>query len=109
MKKENYLQNLHTHTSYCDGIDTSEQMVIAAIEKGFDSIGFSGHSYMYYAEDHSMSLQRTEEYKKEIARLKKKYRDKIDIFCGLEFDMYSAIDLSGYDYLIGSVHYLKMW
>lgn len=107
MKKDNYLQNLHTHTTYCDGIDTPEQMVLAAIEKGFDSIGFSGHSYMYYAEDHSMSLNGTEEYNREIALLKKKYRDRIDIFYGLEFDMYSEIDLSGYDYLIGSVHYLK--
>lgn len=107
MWKDKYLQNLHTHTSYCDGIDTPEQIVLDAIEKGFGGIGFSGHSYMYYAEDHSMSLQGTKEYKKEIAQLKEKYRDKIDIFCGLEFDMYSKIDLSGYDYLIGSVHYLK--
>lgn len=100
------LQNLHTHTSYCDGADTAEEVVLAAIDKGFSSIGFSGHSYMHYAPDHSMSLEGTEEYKKEIAMLKEKYQDKIDIFCGLEFDMYSEIDLSGYDYLIGSVHYL---
>lgn len=107
MKRDNYLQNLHTHTTYCDGVDTPEQMIIAAIDKGFGGIGFSGHSYMYYAEDHSMSLQGTEKYKAEIVLLKEKYRDKIDVFCGLEFDMYSEIDLSGYDYLIGSVHYLK--
>ena len=105
--KNNYLQNLHTHTTYCDGADTLEQMIIAAIDKGFGGIGFSGHSYMYYSEGHSMSLVGTEEYKKEISLLKEKYRGKIDIFCGLEFDMYSEIDLSGYDYLIGSVHYLK--
>lgn len=95
MKK---LQNLHTHTCYCDGADTAEEVVLAAIDKGFSSIGFSGHSYMHYAPDHSMSLKGTEEYKKEIAMLKEKYQDKIDIFCGLEFDMYSEIDLSGYDY-----------
>ena len=43
---------------------------------------------------------------KEIKQLKHKYQDKIDIFCGLEFDMYSKVDIHGYDYLIGSVHYL---
>ena len=45
-----YRQNLHTHTTFCDGKDTPEELVEAAIAKGFDSIGFSGHSYMYYSE-----------------------------------------------------------
>lgn len=100
------LQNLHTHTCYCDGKDTPEEIVLEAIDKGFTSIGFSGHSYMHYAPDYSMSIDGTEEYKKEITLLKEKYQNKIDIFCGLEVDMYSEINLSGYDYLIGSVHYL---
>ncbi len=108
MKKEKYLQNLHTHTTYCDGVDTPEQMILSAIEKGFGSIGFSGHSYMFYSNYVQMTPEKNEQYKSEIALLKEKYRDKIDIFCGLEYDMYSAIDQSGYDYLIGSVHYLKI-
>ena len=107
MVNDNYLQNLHTHTTYCDGIDTPEQVILTAIDKGFGSIGFSGHSYMYYAEEHSMSLEGTKKYKEEISLLKKKYSDRINIFCGLEVDMYSEIELTGYDYLIGSVHYLK--
>jgi len=99
-------QNLHTHTSYCDGNDTAEQMIQTAIEKGFDSIGFSGHSYMYFAEDHSMSLVGTEQYIAEIERLKEKYAGKIELFCGLEFEMYSTqVDQSRYEYLIGSSHY----
>ncbi len=101
----NNLQNLHTHTSYSDGADTPEEIILTAIDKGFDSIGFSGHSYMHYAPDHSMSIEGTEQYKKDVALLKEKYKDKIEIFCGLEFDMYSEVDLSGYDYLIGSFHY----
>ena len=100
------LQNLHTHTRYDDGADTPEEMIAAARAKGFSSIGFSGHSYMHYAPDHSMSLEGTEAYKREIRALQAAYRGDFDIFCGLEFDMYSEIDLSGYDYLIGSVHYL---
>ena len=54
-----------------------------------------------------MTPEKTEQYKDEIAFLKEKYCDKIDIFCGLEFDMYSGVDLTGYDYVIGSVHYLN--
>lgn len=104
----NKMQNLHTHTIYCDGVDTPQEMIEEAINKGFSGIGFSGHSYMYYAPEHSMSQEGTEEYKKDVFALKDVYKDKIDVFCGLEVDMYSEIDLSGYDYLIGSVHYLKL-
>ena len=57
----NTLQNLHTHTNYCDGIDTPTEMIEAAIAKGFGGIGFSGHSYMFYSPSHSMSLEGTEE------------------------------------------------
>lgn len=110
MKKINSLQNLHTHTTYCDGVNTPEQIVTAAIEKGFGAIGFSEHSYMHYSKhiEINMDAEKTKKYKAEIASLKKKYKDKIDIFCGLEFDIYSDIDMAGYDYLIGSVHYLKV-
>lgn len=61
---------------------------------------------MHYSPDHSMSVQGTEDYKKEITLLKEKYKNQIDVFLGLEVDMYYEVDLSGYDYLIGSVHYL---
>ena len=100
-------QNLHTHTIYCDGINTPEQMVEAAIAKGFDSIGFSGHSYMTYAS--WVPLDRTVEYKEHINRLKKEYADRIKIYLGLEVDMYSGpeTDLTGFDYLIGGVHEIK--
>ena len=37
------LQNLHTHTSLCDGKNTPEEVIEAAIAFGFDSIGFSAH------------------------------------------------------------------
>ena len=104
----NSLQNLHTHTTYCDGKDTPCEMINAAIDKGFGGIGFSGHSYMFYSPSHSMSLEGTEEYRAEISALKEKYKGKIDVFLGLEFDAYSVVDLSGYDYLIGSFHYLKI-
>ena len=39
------LSNLHTHTHYCDGKYSPEEMVQAAIREGFVSLGFSGHSF----------------------------------------------------------------
>jgi histidinol-phosphatase (PHP family) len=102
-----YYQNLHTHSTYCDGKDSIEGMIQSAIAQGMHSVGFSGHSYMHYAPDHSMSIEGTEEYIKEVRAMIEKYKDKIDLFCGLEFDMYSTdVDLSCYDYVIGTAHYL---
>ncbi len=103
-----YLQNLHTHSTFCDGKDTPEELVLAAIEKNFDSIGFSGHSYMSFPSLFSGRPDRTEEYKREIERLKKKYGEKIDIFCGLEVEICACPDMTGYDYLIGSAHYFPI-
>lgn len=104
-----YKQNLHIHSTFCDGADTPEEMVNEAIAQGFDSIGFSGHSWMPFSPNpnRSMSPQEAEEYKKEVTRLKGVYADKIKVFLGLEVEMHSIphIDMSGYDYLIGSAHY----
>jgi len=102
------LQNLHTHSRFCDGRDTPEEMVETAIEKGFESIGFSGHSWMYFSPQYAMSPEDTEQYRREILRLREKYAGKIGIFLGLEMEIFSTdVDLSGYDYLIGSSHYFN--
>ncbi len=101
------LQNLHTHSSYCDGANTPEEIILTAIEKGFTSIGFSGHAYMHYSPFFQKKGDHTEEYKKNVSMLKQKYKDQIRVYLGLEVDMYSGCDMTGYDYLIGSVHYLK--
>ena len=104
-----YPQNLHTHTSFCDGDNEAETTVLKALEIGFTSIGFSGHSHCDYIKSRSsMTPEGTIAYKKEIARLKNKYAGQIDIFCGLEFDQYSDDDRLGYDYIIGANHYLKI-
>ena len=103
-----YKQNLHTHSTFDDGKNPPEEMINVALAKGFDSIGFSGHAYMYYSEKYSMSKQGTIEYRNEILRLKEKYKDKIKIYLGLEFDMFSDTDQSGYEYMLGSCHYLKI-
>lgn len=99
-------QNLHTHTTFCDGIDTPEEMIRIAMEKGFDSLGFSGHSPNRHSTYKHVTMTTTEAYREEILRLKEKYRDSFPIFMGLEVDLCSDMPFEGYDYLIGSVHYL---
>ena len=96
--------NFHTHTIFCDGKDTAEEMVIAAIEKGFTKLGFSGHSYVTYGDSFGMNHDVLTKYKSEINRLKEKYKDKIKIYCGIELDYYSNLDISDFEYVIASVH-----
>ena len=67
--------NLHTHSTFCDGAGTPEQMVAAALGKGFAALGFSSHSDM---------VTDIGAYKSEIRRLREKYAGRIRILCGIE-------------------------
>ncbi len=96
--------NFHTHSTFCDGADTPEEMVLTAINKGFTALGFSGHSYLYRDRDFAMNSETEAMYRKNILELKEKYKEKIKIFCGLEQDYYSEKPDYNYDYIIGSVH-----
>ena len=89
--------NYHAHTTFCDGRDAPETMARAAIEKGFAELGFSSHSEM---------LKDPAAYVAEIRRLADEYRGQIKILCGIEADWPCPLDLSPYDYAIGSVHYV---
>lgn len=99
-------QNLHTHTTFCDGKSTAEELVKTAISLGCSSLGFSGHAPLPPPEGQSwtMSPDRVETYRQELLRLREQYRDQLDIFPGLEQDIDSPAPGDGWDYLIGSVH-----
>lgn len=97
------ITNFHTHTTFCDGKNTAEEMVLSAIDKGFDSLGFSGHADTAF--DHTYCMTDTEGYIKEINRLKAKYQDKIQIYLGIEQDAFYPVERERFDYIIGSSHY----
>ena len=98
------LANFHTHTNLCDGKNSPEEMVLSAIEKGFDCLGFSGHGYTPF--DLTYCMKDTDEYISEISRLKDKYKNKIQIYLGLEEDSRHFCDRDNFDYIIGSSHYI---
>ena len=99
-------RNYHTHSTYCDGRSEPEESVLGAIELGFCSLGFSGHSHTDFDEDYCMSRESAVRYCEEILRLRERYGDQLEILCGLEYDYYSDETRDGWDYLIGSVHYV---
>ncbi len=100
------LSNLHTHTTFCDGRNTPEELVIAAISGGFCSLGFSGHGYTAYDERYCM--KDTDGYRAEILRLKKTYAREIQIYLGVEEDSDHPVKREEFDYIIGSSHYYCM-
>lgn len=106
-----YISNIHTHTTYCDGKNTIEENILMAINKGFISIGFSGHSHFDY-DISSMSVANTIKYLEDIKKYKEIYKDKIEVYAGIEGDYYSNLSKDtdiemGLDYRIGSVHFIE--
>ena len=98
------LTNYHTHSVFCDGKDTPEEMALAAIEKGFDVLGFSGHGYTN--RDSSFCMQDLDGYISTVRGLQSKYADKIQIYLGVEEDMIHPANRKDYDYIISSSHYV---
>lgn len=101
-------QNLHTHSTYCDGKDTIEEMVLTAIEKGFTVLGFSGHGYNHPIDECSMDDERTKLYINDVLNAKEKYKDEIKIYLGIEQDSIGRTfeKKNPYDYILGSVHFV---
>ncbi len=119
--------NLHTHSSFCDGKNTAEEMVQSAIERGISVLGFSGHCMyplnpeFYTPVDHlwHMPSERIADYAAEIRRLAHKYEGQIKLLLGFEADYFCSTrygnaipDKAAYarfepDYLIGSVHFIN--
>lgn len=74
--------NLHSHTTYCDGKNTPEEMVLAAMDRGFDVFGFSGHSYTAFDESYCMSRSTTDAYEQEVRRLASSYQKNL-LYCAV--------------------------
>ena len=101
------IQNLHTHTSFCDGKNSPEEMVRAALSLGMDALGFSGHGPSSAPDDAAMDPSSAVAYREEILRLREEYAGKVDIFLGIERDWFWTPDGGDWDYVIGSVHYVE--
>lgn len=98
--------DLHTHTTYCDGKNTPEEMVLGAIARGCETLGFSAHSPRDDENEWCIKFADVKPYVAEIKSLREKYKDKIELYAGFEYDILSDVDRSEFDYIIGSVHYV---
>ena len=101
------LSNFHAHSTFCDGTETPEAMVNAALVKGFKAFGISGHSSMGFHTDWCMTPEGSLSFIRDMDRLKDVYQNRIALFTGVELDLYSPVPAGTYDYVIGSVHFMK--
>jgi histidinol-phosphatase (PHP family) len=111
------LTNYHTHTFYCDGVEPPEKYALSAIKHNLHSLGFSAHAPVPFPCEWPLPIEKIDEYLKTIASLKSKYKQEIEIYCGLEMDyipdlwtgMRGYINPKRLDYTIGSVHFIDSY
>ncbi len=102
------LTDLHTHTTFCDGTCSPEDLVLGAIEKGVKVLGICVHSYTEFDLRYCIKKEEYPVFQAEVNRLKEKYKSQITVLCGIEQDYHSTFKPVGFDYIIGSVHYIEI-
>ena len=107
------ISTFHTHSTWCDGKNTVEEMIVGAIERKFDAIGFTSHAMFPYFEDWSLGPKAAKEYVACVRAAAEKYAKYIKVYCGLETDYLPGVTTPeksryadyGLDYIIGSLHW----
>lgn len=78
--------NLHTHTTYSDGILEPEKLIELTISKKLKILGISDHAFSRkLSEDHQIT-NRLEQYLEHLTRLKKASKG-LDLKIGIEIDV----------------------
>ncbi len=110
--------NYHTHTMRCHhALGEDEAYVRAALEAGFDELGFADHAPWPYASNFvsniRMSMEDLPGYLRSLRRLRKQYRGQISLRIGLESEYFPTYadhlrrlaESGEVDYLILGAHY----
>jgi histidinol-phosphatase (PHP family) len=110
------LVDYHTHSLLSDGSGSYEEMVLAAIEKGLEEIGFSDHVSLkpvtWAMQDVDLPVMTGQ-----IINIRKKFGHLIHIRYGIEMDYFPGKEMAisriikslPLDYVIGSVHFIDDW
>lgn len=104
--------DFHVHTDFSNDCSVSAEMQIeSAIKLGLKFICLTDHCDMHLYSDKNYILD-TNSYFNKINALKEKYKDKINVLCGIEIGLQPSLkeaiknNISGYnfDFIIGSSH-----
>jgi histidinol-phosphatase (PHP family) len=107
--------NYHSHCHYCDGKYAPEKYIESALQQGLAAYGFSSHAPLPFETTWAMKAENLPAYVAEIRELQEKYREVIQLYCGLEVDYIpgrigpksKAILDAELDYTVGSVHFVE--
>ena len=114
------IADYHIHTFLCGhAVGEPLEYAEAAIKAGLEEIGFSDHAPFVHYEDPSitMSIKQLPEYYRMMEDVRKKYSNRLCIKIGIEADYVpgyehktkAILEDYPYDYVIGSVHFIKDW
>lgn len=116
------IADLHTHTCCSHGKHTALAMAEAALERGVSVLGFSEHAprpdgYEYPKDYRDRLLTEFPGYVADVRELAERFENRMEIRLGVEFDYLPGFepfieDIKaeyGFDYAIGSVHFLGHW
>ena len=107
--------NYHTHTVFCDGKNSLEEMITAAAAAKFSVFGFSAHTLYPFSTNWHIHPDNCIKYISQIKSHQEKYKDTLELLAGFEVDYFPPISLPdsahfnqmGADYIIGSTHYIS--
>lgn len=110
----------HIHTPLCGhAVGQPDEYTAKAIEVGLEEIGFSDHAPLltHDAPDLTMHMGQLSEYHKMIEDARERCRDKLVVKVGIEADFIpgyeeqtkALLEKYPYDYVIGSIHFIKEW
>jgi histidinol-phosphatase (PHP family) len=113
------LHNYHTHTTRCHhAVGQDREYVEAAIQAGIKTLGFSDHAPHVCKNGQEGSFRvpmaKAQDYVNDLAALRNKYADKIDIKIGFEMEYYperfdemlDTVKKIGAEYLILGEHFM---
>lgn len=106
--------NLHSHSQYCDGHATIDELAAAACCAGMEVWGVSPHAPICLDSPCNMNREDVPAYLADMERLKEEYRGRMHLFTGMEIDYVSRsfgpsipyFQELPLDYRIGSVHFV---
>ena len=116
----NPISDYHMHTPLCGhAVGAPREYVEQALKVGLSVIGFSDHAPFVHCVDPkvTMSLKQLPAYYRMIEEVRTQYKDKLRIKVAIEADFIpgyesktkAILDDYSYDYVIGSVHFIKNW
>jgi histidinol-phosphatase (PHP family) len=108
------LTNYHTHTTFCDGQEAPKRYAEEAIKQSLKALGYSAHAPLPFPCNWTLPYKKYHTYLETIQSLKEKYRNQLEILCGLEIDyipdlwpqIKTMLNPDQLDFFIGSIHFV---